>query len=662
MANLITGEWKKLFQWKFLLILLPLVFLLNGVLLSNQITRDFDENQNIDRWIINEAEPVSYEDFLQGVDEQAEKMQDAAVFNGSYFNRESLEKTRSVYRCLHGIRPETDYPTGMRYVTDYHMTDVFLFLTVIALLIRLMLQERAEGLLHLIKPTKNGRGRLIGAKYLTLVTVVFLLVVLFYGTNYLVAGAMDLLGRGDAAIQSLDGYMASPFAISINTYFYLFLLCKWIAVTAVSSVFFLFCICCRNQVYSILCIVTAFTGELLLWLSIEDYSWLSPIRQLNLAAIMDTSHYFNDYINFNFFGIQISSVTAGLLTVVTAVVVSLLLSVRLFSLEASVEAKKNQWLHPFNRKKSTTKLSASLLQGECKKLFLMQRGLFLLALLLVIQVISYWDSPFFTDKEEAYYQKYSQILEGELSEEKAGWIKTEEERFEALSVKLEEQYQRHEQGEISSAVLEYYVSELTPEQAELNGFKRAKEQYQYLQEQLVKDENVAYLYQTGWNQLLGPEGRQAEVLDFAKLFLILLLALSTLGTIEKTSSVELLIRPSAKGSNAVNRVKFKLCTAYAFAAAAIVFVWRPLQIADYYSLSGIDYSLRSLMIFSQTKWPVSVGLYLGVIYLLKAASAVFAGQLIFCLSRKCRQESTVFFLGGIIFLIPSAAVWFYCGL
>ena len=69
---------------------------------------------------------------------------------------------------------------------------------------------------------------------------VFLLVVLFYGTNYLVAGAMDLLGRGDAAIQSLDGYMANPFAISINTYFYLFLLCKWIAVTAVSSVFFLF--------------------------------------------------------------------------------------------------------------------------------------------------------------------------------------------------------------------------------------------------------------------------------------------------------------------------------------------------------------------------------------------------------------------------------------
>ena len=62
MANLITGEWKKLFQWKFLLILLPLVFLLNGVLLSNQITRDFDENQNIDRWIIKRFGLLAHHD------------------------------------------------------------------------------------------------------------------------------------------------------------------------------------------------------------------------------------------------------------------------------------------------------------------------------------------------------------------------------------------------------------------------------------------------------------------------------------------------------------------------------------------------------------------------------------------------------------------------
>lgn len=82
----------------------------------------------------------------------------AAVFNGSYFNRESLEKTRSVYSRLHGIRPETDYPTGMRYVADYHMTDFFLFLTVIALLIRLMLQERAEGIASFNKADQKMAG------------------------------------------------------------------------------------------------------------------------------------------------------------------------------------------------------------------------------------------------------------------------------------------------------------------------------------------------------------------------------------------------------------------------------------------------------------------------------------------------------------------------
>lgn len=614
------------------------------------------------RWTENEVEPVSYEDFLQGVDEQSERMQDAAVFNGSYFNRKSLEKTKQVYSRLRGVQPESDYPSGMGYVTDYHMTDVFLLLSVIAILLRLMLQERAEGLLHLLKPTKNGRGRLICAKYLTLVITVFLLTTIFYGTNYLVAGAMNLLGEGDAAIQSLDGYMASPFAITINTYFYLFLLCKWLAMTAVGSVFFLFCICCRNQVYTILCIGITFTAELLLWLTIEDYSWLSPIRQLNLAAIMDTSHYFNDYINFNFFGFPVSAATAGLVTVVFAMLVSLLLSIKLFSAEESVAARKNQWLDIFKKRQSTTKASASLLRGECKKLLLMQRGLLLLAVLLAIQVISYWESPYFSDKEEAYYQKYSQILVGELSEEKAERIKTEEERFEALSVELEEQYQRYERGEISNAVLDYYVSELTPEQAELNGFERAKAQYQYLQRQLSENKDVAYVYQTGWNQLFGPDGRRKEILDFAKLLLMLLLALSGLGTVEKAFSVELLILPSAKGMKSVNRVKIILCAMYAFVAAGIVFVWRPLQIAEYYTLAGMDYSIRSLMIFSETKWTMPISLYVTVTYMLKAAVAVLAGQLIFYVSRKCRQESTVLFLGCIIFLIPTAVVWFYYGL
>lgn len=203
---------------------------------------------------------------------------------------------------------------------------------------------------------------------------------------------------------------------------------------------------------------------------------------------------------------------------------------------------------------------------------------------------------------------------------------------------------------------------MTPRQAEQIGFDRAKTQYQYVEEQRKNGLNVAYLYDTGWNKLLGSEGRREELLDFAKLFLIMILALSSLGTIEKTSSVELLILPSAKGIKGSNRIKTILCTMYSLVAAAITFVWRPMQILNYYEMSGSQYSVQSLLLFSQIKWQMSLGVYVTFIYLLKGVIAILVGQFLFYLSRKCTHDSTVLFLSSLLLVVPVVAVWFYLGL
>lgn len=665
MRNLIKFEWKKLFQWKFLLVFLPLILILNGMLVLEQITGDFEkETLQEDSWIKNSSgnEKEFYEEFILNIELQAEDMQSTAIFSTSYFNRKALEKTKNIYSRLHGIKLDSDYPTGLRYVTDYHMTDCFLLFSVLALLIRLMLQERAEGLLHLLKPTLNGKGRLIFAKYLAFVLGALILTVLFYGTNYFLVEVMNLLGKGDIAIQSLEGYLASPFAISIRTYFWLFLLFKWIAVTATCSVFFLFCIYCRNQVYTVLCSILTFSGELSLWLIIEDYTWLSPVKHFNLVAILDTSHFFNDYTNLNFLGIPVSAVTAGLVTSILLIIISLTLSIKLFTSEASTEAKKSRWLKNFQIEVWENRISANLFSMECRKLLFMQRGLFLLLVLLVIQVLFYWENHFFSNQEEAYYQRYSQVLVGELSKEKTNWIEQEEENFRNLEVELEKEYQRYEQGLISATVLDYYIKKLTPIQAELKGFDRAKTQYQYVEEQAARGLDVAYLYETGWNRLLGSEGRREELLDFVKLFLIIILALSPLGTIEKSSCVEMLILPSAKGIKGSNYIKVVLCVVYSLVAAVITFVWRPMQILNYYTMSGSEYSVQSLPLLSQIKWQVPLGVYVILIYLLKGVVAILAGQFIFFLSRKCTHDSTVLFFGSLFLIVPVVAVWFYLGL
>ena len=663
MRSLIRGEWKKLLQWKVFFLLVLMMLILNGILLSQQIAEDNDAIQTGRPQRINgqaaSEEGVAYEDFLVGVEKQSDSMQASAVFNDSYFNRRNLEKTQEVYSRLHGIKPLNEYPQGMLFVTEYHLTDVFLLLSVAVLLMRLLIQERTDGLFQLLKTTRNGRGRLICAKYMTFVTVAFVLTVLFFCTNYFVAARGNLLGEGDAAVQSLSGYIASPFAISVGTFFYVFLLCKWAAVTAVGSVFFLLCIFCRSQLYSVLCITAVFFAELVLWTTIEDYSVLSPVRQLNLAAIMDTSHYFDDYVNFNFFGMPVSAVAAGLFTVIFASSASLILSVKLFSAEGTTDARKNRLLTLFRRKKTDIRFSASLSWGEWKKLFLMQRGLLLLVVLLVIQALFYGELQFFSDREEACYQRYSQMLEGELTEEKSAMLEAEEKRLESLESELEEKYRSFEQGMISSAVLNYYEKKLTPDPAEKTGLQKAARQYQYLKEQAAGNEHVAYIYQTGWEKLLGKDGLTAEILDFSKLLLILILAVSNLATVEKSSYVELLIQSSTRGSRAVKRIKTVWVTVFALTAAVIAFIWRPLRIADYYTLTGFEYSTKSLMFLSDLNFSMPIGVYLCIVCLIKAAIAVFSAEFVFYLSRKCQNEITVLFLGCVFFMIPMTVLWFW---
>lgn len=660
MTALIKNEWKKLLQWTFFRILLLLLIIFNGILLINQIATDKEQEQKPEISAGKEASgELSHELFLSHVEEQAESMKNTSLFQDSYFNRKSIEKTQTVYSRLYGIETEEDYPSGLKYVVDYPLTDIFLLLVATAMIFRLMLYEREAGLLALIKPTVNGRGKLISAKYLTMAAGLFLMTVLFYGTNYYIAYYGKLLGAENASIQSLDGYIASPFIISVGEYTVFFFLCKWLGIIAVSNVIFLLCVCCRNQVYTILSVVIIMATEGILKLLTEDYSWVSFLRQFNLVSVMDVSSYFKDYINFNFFGVPVSSVTAAVLTVFFSCLCSLWLSKRLFESETSVGTRANR----FCRRGRLplyfpVKISSSLFRGECRKLFFMRKGLFLLLILIVVQIVSYWESPYYMNEAESCYYQYSMSLQGKPSMEKTGIIEKEEKRFEAQAEKLEKQYVRYDKGEISYAVLQYYEKELTPSPMELAGFDKAKKQYFKVKDALSACEDVVYIYQTGWEKLLGPQCKNDEILDFMKIFLILLLAFSGMGTVERTTCAELLIQSSYRGNRSVQWIKRLLCAGYAFIASVITFAGRPAQIAEYYTLSGFEASVQSIMLFSDTDLSLSVGGFVCMIYLIKVIIAVAAGEFILALSEKCTQESTVFFLGSMILLVP-AAIWFF---
>ena len=263
------------------------------------------------------------------------------------------------------------------------------------------------------------------------------------------------------------------------------------------------------------------------------------------------------------------------------------------------------------------------------------------------------------DKTEVYYTKYSSKLEGKLTEEKETFIKQEKQRFENLEEELNKQYERYEEGEINLAVLDYYEDELTPSVAETEGFERAENQYATLKEKEKNYKNIEYVYETGWDALLGSKGRKADILDFLKNLGILLLSFAGVETCEKQTSAELLIQSSYRGRNSVNKMKRKICAIYSVIAAVIAFSFRLIQVESFYNLPGLHCNIQSLTVLDSIDLNMSVGNCILVIHLAKVILSVIAAQIVLLLSEKLNQEYTVIFLGSLILIVPVLAMWIY---
>ena len=56
-----------------------------------------------------------------------------------------------------------------------------------------------------------------------------------------------------------------------------------------------------------------FAVELFLWQTVTINSWIAPLREINLAAILFTEHYFNDFYHVNLLTLAVNQQICGIL-------------------------------------------------------------------------------------------------------------------------------------------------------------------------------------------------------------------------------------------------------------------------------------------------------------------------------------------------------------
>ena len=641
MSRLICCELKKALTRRWVWLVLILLLSANTLHVWSQARKDAADLSDAD---VVQTENTfdgfsDYEEYLNYIDAQVASLSSFSLFeNNSAYSMRRMEQMQRVYHKLEGTLLQQDVSEGVLLVTDFRLTDVFLFAGAVLFALVIMISEREDGQIYLLKPTRFGYRRLIFVKMLVLAVLSGGLAAAFFGTNLLVGAAIYGLGDGMRSLQSLSGYIGCPFSISVGFYLLVFFLCRMFVSAVLALLAGMICIFFRTSFSAVFVCCFVFGGEAIVYWKVADTSWLYGLKELNLCALLDVGHYFADYKTLNLLDNPVFiAVPAAVLTVVGALV-AICSSCCVWCRETQVAGARFVSAHFSKGKRTFSKLGipfrvhVNLWRHEAFKIWKSNCGFLLLVILCAVQIFSSREDFYYQTPQDYYYQNYAEELTGELTEEK-------------------EQYLATEQALVDQGV---YSSDRE------TAFYQVLNQYERLQEAKSQGKKVQFISQTGWNLLIGIQGYRQLALGILKFFAVVIPTLAGLFAQERKTGVQTLIDVSARGARAVGFCKTVLSIGYAQAAALLSFVPFAVRVIRRFSLMEMA-AAPACSILTLGAFPAVIsirGLLVFWVALLLFLSGL-AACVILMFSCNIARTMAVAMLSVVLFVLPALAVAVY---
>lgn len=678
MSKLFQFEWKKLFCRKWFWVIFLILF---GCYVLFLPKPEIEENQ------------MEYETWLEYVEEQTQDLSSNVLYqNENSYSKRNLEKISQVYSRLQGIEVTHAPSEGIRMATDFSWTEIFLAAEVVMFICYLFVQEQEEEMYRLLRPTKYGMGKLLIAKQMTLfcgvagMTVCFFIGGIIKGLFYSKSGP---LGR---SLQSIAGYIASPYRISVLQFLADVLVWKIFAVFSFACVVMLIGIICRQMIPLIgissgiiLCETIAYrkTGE-------ESYFW--PVREVNLSAIWDASGVFSDYMNVNIAGWPVNRVWILLITGISVIGVCQYIGFRVMragtfcessgkffylgnttvpdNIKAKHAEKKADQLILKDSKKvhicgPVRKSRNTLWNHESYKLLIGSRGIVFLVLFVILESTLFSFQTVTLTPTEKSYRKISEKLVGELSDEKEDYFRNQKKRILDHAREMEQYEQKYEIGEISQELLTAAQDRLAIDDTFLEALAQAEEQYYELNNLRYEKENIkiAYTDQSTWNHWFGTEGIIWRIAGVAILIFILSLAAADFFVTEYTTEMVTMQKISKKGLNTVYRCKLKIMMCYGVALMAMMLTIAYVRIRKTGTFGGGGLSVYCIRVLSD--FPIDIPLWLWwtgyvAVYCAIAIGISLLISMITCITKKKLPAvflSLILFTAAMVLVIMKIFFW-----
>lgn len=614
----------------------------------------FSEKTAVDQ-VLAEINTLSgYDAYLEGIDEKAEIMTSSSLFsNPDTFSYRNIQRTPGAFHHLKGNQLKADIPLGVTTATQADITDILAVLMILYLCICLFIRERENKLLMLVKPTTYGRGGTIAGKLLTLFLASLSFVLLFYGTNFLIGYCVFGFGDLHRYIQSVNGFIGCPYALTVLQYFIVYLVSK-IAVYFFTALFIgVLCLCVKNTVFVYAVTSLFFGGSFLLYLTIPPTSWLSPLKLVNLINFLRTTNLYKEYVNVNFLGYPINLIPIFIVTCLLLSVICIILAVHLFCKHPT--SRNLRVFHPAHKKTSLPKIRVSLgiLKHEMYKSFRVNKALWILLLYIVVQCYLFSSMQPRFSVDDLYYKQYMTHLSGELTDEKEAFVEEEQENLEKAREELDQLLADYQSQKITDNEYSIRSQELFRVLGKEPAFQKVQEVYQHLLSQKQEGKNPSFVYDAGYDYLTAEDGGSRDLLNILKSGIVLILCCFSIFSYEHQSQSIRLIHSCKYGRGSLYLRKWITGLLLTILLFLITYIPEVLYVVKNYGLPNLNAPIYSLIRLSNLNLQLSLLHYLILLGGIKLIGLLLAMQLILCLSILIRNSATNVITEMFLLILPS---------
>lgn len=554
----------------------------------------------------------NYPDYLEQIQSQAELSEISIFEDVSEFSKKNLKETAKAFQSLQGISLSFNNSFAFQEATGFQITDIFVIIILLYVVNSLVITEKEKGLFALFRSTKNGRMHLILQKLLVVTIASLVLVMIFWGCNYVTAcmkyGEVDLR----TPLQTISGYDGSALPLTVLQYLLLFYFCKFVMYTAIG--YFFVWVALKIQyttnlyLYSLLVLVV----EIFFYYAIDGGSGLQILHYLNLIPLVNVNAVFRFYFNLNLFGIPVNLI---LLSAAAGVIFLLLfggLCIHLFSSDrwnGTVRYRQS------GRKKKVHIPTPNLLSHEIYRLLIGHHGLALILLLVFMEIWMYSQRTSLLGTDEYFYKSYMQEIEGTVTSETELYLNREQERIKKYEMMMEDARTRYQNGEITAEEAAAVNMLADKNLRSRNGFQRVIEQYQYAEEN-----DVPMVYDTGYGNLFGfgTDGYKKDCSQALVMILFLVLLFAEYNCIEYETGMIRLICTLPNGRRKLFGTKFAVCFVCTVIVFIISYVPELIYVANNFGMSEVSAPLKSIPAMQgNVLEEVTIGQYLLILYLIR---------------------------------------------